>query len=166
MVNNLGVTTPFSTSTKQWFPIPETVAGTFTSTGTLLKEGNATVNIRQDIQLGDWLLNPANDEIRKVVNISFEQSTINGSTANKSISLESAFTTPITNATLTRVRGGQLKKLEYVFAGANAGTARTAYSVSAAGSLNIKYEAEAEGGIIPMLLTPGATSTVNGIYKQ
>lgn len=165
MVNIIGVTIPFSVSAKQWFPIPEAMSGTFTSTGTLLKEGNATIDVRNQIQLGDWLLNPANDEIRKVTNISFEQSSVTGVVTNKLISIESAFTTPITNVTLQRVRMGQIKKLEYVFAG-TAGTARSAYSANAAGTLAVKYEAESEGGIIPMLLTPGGGGTVNGIYKQ
>lgn len=166
MVNIIGVTIPFSISAKQWFPLPETLTGTFTSTGRLVKAGTTPIKSREELQVGDWLLNPANDEIRKITDISNELNSTTGAVTNQLISVETAFTTPFTNIALSRVRNGQIKKLEYVFAGGTTGTARSAYSVNALGTLGVKYEAESEGGIIPMLLTPGATSTVNGIYKQ
>jgi hypothetical protein len=164
MDNNVQIAIPFSISAKRWFPATETLTGTFTSVGRMVKAGTTPIKAYNELQIGDWLLNPTTDEIRRITDISYVN---NGAVppviTNQIIYVESAFTT-LTNATMVRVRNAQIKSLEYIFSAA--GNARSAYSANAAVPAGTLFTAaQNEDGIIPMLLTP-SSGTCDGIYKQ
>ncbi len=138
----------YSSASKAWYPTPSgNLTGTLTSRGKTIN-GTGT-SFTTELSAGDYLLNETADELQKIARI--ESDTI--------LFLEAALTTPITGATMNRIKNNNIKVLQVAFTGSNNGTIRGAsQATGGVWPALIRWKMSRDGGIDPQLITPGAAS--------
>jgi hypothetical protein len=135
---------------KAWYPpVSGSLTGTLTSTGKTVRGTNTL--FLSELSVGDYLLNPANDELQIVERI--ESDTL--------LHVKALFTSGLSGTTCKRIKNKHLRKMRVVFALGAVGTIRGA-SQTTGGTwpINNVWVAESEiSGLEPQLVTVGAGST-------
>lgn len=139
-------------SAKSWYPKVRDVAGTFTSTGTLLKSTNTNSN---DLIPGWWLVNAANDQVTKIDNVwVYDDGTV-------AVSISPALTTPIVAAALKTLPSYGLAEIKATAVGGTMTVRPITQSGAATYPSGAIYAPDANDfGIEPVLITPASTAVV------
>jgi hypothetical protein len=137
---------------KAWYPTPSAnLTGTLTAEGKTIR-GTSTL-FRTELSVGDYLLNPTNDELQIIEAID----------NNTMLHVKEAFTSGLSATTCKRIKNKHLKELHIVFAGTGPGTVRGATQATG-GTWPVAIvwsQKNQDGGLDPQLVSAPASTTAH-----